>query len=221
MVADSELGETEFGEGVLRSLHLGEPGLGDVRAVGESARQAGRLGLLRIVEAEGVGQRTNVAFAEAGVDQGGDNSVVLGGDQPRPVIAEVVGVGAVEDAIESLPVGNLIQGFVQRCLAVEAAVDGIRAVFGFQNLVGHDDPMAHAPLLRELLGKREVAAFETFRTRRHGERVVAQRLRGDEGDERAVHPAGVGDQDAAKAADVLLQALVLVGQLGVHRVTTD
>ena len=114
------------------------------------------------------------------------------------MVSEIVGVGAVQDVIVALLVGDLLQGFVQRCLAVEAPVDRIGAVLGLQNLVGDDDPVAHAPLFRELFGKREIAAFEALGTRRHGERVVAQRLGGDERHERAVHAAGIGHENAAK-----------------------
>ena len=70
------------------------------------------------------GEPPDIGLVESGLRQGRSNAMLLRGDQPGAVIAEVVEVRAVEDRFKALCVGDLRQLRIQRCLAVEAPVRG-------------------------------------------------------------------------------------------------
>ena len=132
------------------------------------------------------------------------------------MVAQVIGVGAVQDVIEAFFGGDALQGFVERSLAVEAAIDWIGTVVRLAEFVGDDDPMLHAPALGQFHRELKVAALEAARTGGDGEGVRAQRLGGNVGDEGAVDAARVGDEHPAQGADARLEALVLGFEFRVH-----
>ena len=215
-MAHAKLAEAQVRKRVFRSFDLGETRLVDVGTVREAARKTRRLRLLRVLHVQGRRQSADVGLVEAGVHQGRDDAVVGRRLQARPVVAEVVRVGAVEDVVEAFLLGDAFQGVVERRLAVEAAVHRIGAVGRIRHFVGDDHAVAHAPFLRQFSGQLEVAALQALRAGGDGKRVFAQGGGGNVGDQRTVDAAGEGDQDAPQGADVRLQLIVLGAKGVVH-----
>ena len=173
--------------------------------------------LLRVLQAEMVGQRAHVRLGEPGVHQGRDHLVVRRRDQPGPVVAQVVLVGAVGDVVATLLGGDAGQSLVKRGLAVEASVHRVGAVLGLGHFVRDDDAVPHAPLRGQLAGEREVAPLEALRAGGDRQRIGPQRSRRHERHQRTVHTAGERDDDAAKGANAGLQRRVFGAQVLVHR----
>jgi hypothetical protein len=133
--------------------------------------------------------------------------VLRGGAQTGPMLAEVVGVGAVDDRVEAADPGNRAEAQPQLGLAEVAAVGGILEVARIGQLggvhleQGHVEPTGqlhgHAPLD---LGIRRAAPDDGK------EAIGAERPTADHRQQRAVYPARVAEEHPPQAEQVMLQS---------------
>ncbi len=121
--------------------------------------------------------------------------MLLRGPQPRPVLAQVVGVGAVDDGVEAAGPCHLAEAGPQLGLAEVASVGGIGEVARVGQLVRADLEQ------RDLVPAGELDGAPPLRLRVRGaptddgeESLRPQRLAGDDGQQRGVDPARVAKQ---------------------------
>jgi len=86
--------------------------------------------------------------------------VIVGGNQPRPVVAHVIEVGAVENMRKALGCGNFCQLGVQRCFAMKTPVGWVRSIIRFAEFVGDDDTVCNAPILADFFDKAKSVRFK-------------------------------------------------------------
>jgi hypothetical protein len=159
------LPQAEGAELGLEAADLREAFAGDLRPVRDAAREARARGLVPDGEAEDVGGAAHVVLAEPALDENAPDARVPGGVEARTVVAQVVGVRAVEDVGEA-PLARLDLGdLVELRFAVKAAVGRVGDVAGALDLVRLDELVARS----DLLGHRHRRLFfERCEARRDG-----------------------------------------------------
>jgi hypothetical protein len=150
------------------------------------------------------------SFVRPGVGQRGADVVLLRGAGARPVVAPVVRDLAVDDVLQSFLLGQRRELREELVLAEEAPLRGVLAVAELLQLAGLDEDLSRADLAGEPLGILEFGPGVRLAERGHGDGAVPEDVVGDLQEERAVHAAGVGDQDAAHLGQGLPEGFELL-----------
>jgi hypothetical protein len=127
------------------------------------------------------------------------------------MVAEIVGVGAIDHVREPQLLPDLLGQRVELALAVKAAVVGVRRVARVVHLLAMDDAMARPERPRDPLRILALALGHRGAPGGHAQRLVAEHVVRDREHERAVQTAAVGDHDRAEPVHRLAE----LGQLGV------
>jgi hypothetical protein len=139
-----------------------------------------------------------VGLREATVDERASHAGLFGGLETRPVIAEVVAIGAVErdgePPFDPLDLGDV----VELALAVKAAVGPVGHVARIGHLVRRDDAVRGPDLASESHGFVELAGRKRRRDGGHTNRSLAELARGDGQHERTINPARIADERRSK-----------------------
>ena len=173
---------------------------GDGGAGVEAAGEAGCRRQVVPVAAPRCSQGADAGLADAGLDEGMAHVVLGGGEQARPVLTEVVHVGAAHQRPARVGrelADDPVELVVEVGLAEEAAVDGVGEVAVITEL----GRLHQAQLPAEGVGR---AAYPLGGGARHGgchgvgdDRRVRRRLVRDVGQQQAVDPTAARD-DAAR-----------------------
>jgi len=123
--------------------------------------------------------------------------MLLGGEQARPPIPDVVGVGAGQHDLVAAARSDLHEPGVELGLAVVAAVASVRPIALALELGGHDRLVTDADGASDVDGRVELACRESRRDGRDGQRPTRERARRKGRDQRGVDAAGECDDRAA------------------------
>ena len=132
--------------------------------------------------------------------------MLISGASAGAEVAGVVEIAAVEDRCESSLAGDLCQSSVQLVFAVEAAVRVVLHIIGVVHLARVDELVRDPDLSRERLRLFYLRRRHRGRDARDCERLFAEDVMRDGGDERGVHAAGIGDDRRTGFADDGLKA---------------
>ena len=150
VMTDAAHAEAEPVEDLLRLLDLPQLLVRDFGVIRNPRRQARRGGLVPRRHAGPARQRADLGFGQAHFVERAAHAEFLRRLTPRPVVAAIVRVVAVEHDRESAVARERRQMGIELVLAVVAAVDRIRAVLGPLQLAGLDDQVRQRELPRHL-----------------------------------------------------------------------
>src|SRR5438874_879475 len=140
VVAHAELTEAERADELLGGVDAAQLVGGDRIAVLEARRQARARGLVPGGQPQLVREIADLLLGQARLDQRGAHAALRCRLHPRPVVAEIVHVGAVGQRAQALARGDRRQPGEQLVLAEEAAIGAVARVLGVGQLLGaHDD----------------------------------------------------------------------------------
>jgi hypothetical protein len=129
--------------------------------------------------------------------------VLLRRAEAGPVLAEIVGVGAVHDGVEAARAGDLAQPAPQLGLAEVAAVGGIGEIARVGELAGLDFEQRHVESDGELDRRAPLRFGVGCAAAHHREKPVrTERLAPDDGEQRGVDPTRVAQQHPPVAEQV-------------------
>lgn len=156
VVADAHVGEAGgFQEG-LEAIDLFEAFRRDAGAIRETTGETSCGGFVPGVQTQGLGGVANIGFGEAESDEGAFDVGFAGGLKARTVVAEIVGVGAVEDHCKPFALcdafGDLIEfGFaVVTTVGIVLDVGWALELAGFHQLVPCSDGLGDADCILAL-----------------------------------------------------------------------
>src|SRR5207244_13640638 len=102
-----------------------------------------KLGFVPRLETQLAAHRADLFLPELGLDQRRADAVLLRRLHPRPVVAEVVHVGAVDERAAAFPLRDGREPGEELLLAEEAAVHLVLRVLGIPELLGPPHEVAH------------------------------------------------------------------------------
>src|SRR6266571_9172042 len=178
VVAHPELAESEGADELLGRVHLPELLRGDRVAVLEARREARERGFVPGRQPERLRQLADLRLPELRLDHRRADAHLACGPHSRPVIAEVVHVGAVDQRGTPLAQGDGPEPREELLLAEEAALRGIGRVRRVGELLGPDDHMPQPEQLAEPLRLRQLTGRVRLRVRGDEHGAVAERVLG-------------------------------------------
>jgi hypothetical protein len=127
---------------------------------------------------------------------------------PGPVLTEVVGVGAVDDGVESAGLRHVAQPGPQLRLAEVATLRGILEVARVGELAGVHLEQRHVEAAREVHRGPPLHLGVGCTPADHGQKALgAERLPTRDGEQRGVYPAGIAEEHPSVAKQVRAQEI--------------
>ncbi len=209
VVTDAELAETERAHELFGGVHLAQLLGRDPVAVLKAGGETRKRGFVPRRETQLAAHRADLFLPELGLDQRRADAVLLRGLHPRPVVAEVVHVGAVDERAAAFPLRDGREPGEELLLAEEAAVHRVLRVFGISELLGPHHEVAHAEEPREARRLLQLARGVRLGVRRDEQRTRAERVLRRPREQGRIHATREGDDDALHPAEELDEAPVL------------
>ena len=221
VVADAELAEALLAEKRLGGVHLAELLGRDAIAVLEARGQAREGGLVPVGQAERAADLPHLALPQLGLDERRPDPAGLRRLHARPVVAQVVHDGAVDDRHAAVLAGHRVEPGEELVLAEEAAVGGIGRVLGSLELLRLHDHVGKAEMRGEAAGLAQLGGGIGLGIRGGQQRAVPERVPGRAREQGGVHPAREGDHHPLHLPEEADQPRVLVreGRVDVHAPT--
>ena len=185
---------------------------GDFGAVGNAGGEAGVGGFVPVSETEFLGVGSDGRFVDLRFLQRGADAMLASGAEAGAVVAEIVGVGAVENPAITLGTGVGDEGVVDvgfTEVTTVGIIDLVARVFGFGG--GKFDELT-ADFIGDAAGVGEVVLGQGGGDRDGGSGVVAEIVVSQFEDEGGVNAARIGDEDAVKPLNERLKLSALFGR---------
>src|SRR6266436_4373438 len=200
--ADTKLAEAQVAKGGFGAVDKGEALGGDFGAVWKARSEAGGGGAVPRGEIGAAGEFANFGFAEADVEERGED-VMLGGSFVAGTEVEgVIAIDAVGDGGKILFGGELVEDAEEFVFTEVAAVTGVGAVRGVVHFVGFDELVADRELLEE--GGELIAVVRGVRGRNcgDGEGAIADGLVSGPGEVSGVGATGKSDDEGGEFGEI-------------------
>ena len=198
----SELLEAQSVQVLLCVADHAEFFLRDRFSVDKARRQARKRRLAPGRQAELFGQRADLRLCEAGIPERAADAEFPDRDQSRPVVAEVIHVGALRDEGAAFLLCGLDELREKRFLANITAVRPVRGEALRLQFSHLRDKLADPLLLAELVRFALLSRREGQRFCAHCDHIFAERFLRRKKKQRRIHTSRKGDRDAAHAAQI-------------------
>ncbi len=196
-------GDTQRAEECLALLHLAQPFGIDLQAVAHSARQTRRGRRIPGGQAQLPGGRSHRVLGPPQLRQGRADARFLTCSKPRPVLAEVVDVGAVDDGVEASPAGDCCQAAPQLGLAEVAPVGAVPEIARIFQLAGVQLEQRHVEPRGQVDGGAPLdLGIRRTPSDRRQEPPGSERLVRYHGEQRGIDPAGIPEEHLAEPGQV-------------------